>query len=349
MTTTNNDLIEQPSTNLPPAFGGELPRSLVKLRPIISNAFESWLNRTESEATREAYRNDVKQFLSFHGIDPSQIEQMTRMVPDDVTSWRDHLLRCGGRPTKNGEPMPASNATVARKITALRSFFSFLQVGGYRGGNPAHPNFVKAPSVPDEGLTPAIHPKLLRQLLDQPDPELPVGIRDRAILAMFAYMALRVDELHHVNVGNIARDGDHTVVRIKGKGNETRKGVLPPVAATAVNAWISLAEIEQDRRGPLFRPVQSNRGQGRDGFKRDRYAVRSIQELIKKYCRQVGIDDSVSVHSLRVTAATEADKAGVPLISIQKWLGHKDPRTTLRYIRGHENLDESPAYMVRYS
>lgn len=76
--------------------------------------------------------------------------------------------------------------------------------------------------------------------------------------------------------------------------------------------------------------------------------VRSIQRLVKKYFQAVGIDEEVSVHSLRVTAATEADRAGIPLIDIQHWLGHKDPRTTLRYIRGTENLDRSPAYTIRY-
>ena len=101
---------------------------------------------------------------------------------------------------------PAQNATVSRKITSLRSFFSFLQSYGYRGANPAHPDFVKAPKVADKGLTVAIAPKLVANLLEAPDPDTPVGIRDRAILTMFAYMALRVDELHHVNVGNIARD-----------------------------------------------------------------------------------------------------------------------------------------------
>ena len=344
---TESELI--PATDhLPPAFGGQLPKSLVKLRPVIESAFEAWLKRTESEATRIAYRNDVRQFLSFHGLNPTHIEQMTRMLPDDVTSWRDHLLAEGGRRDEHGKSTPASNSTVARKITALRSFFSFLQVGGYRGANPAHPNFVKAPSVPDEGLTPAVHPKQLRQLLEEPTEDTPTGIRDRAILSMFAYMALRVDELHHINVGNITRDGEHTVVRIKGKGNETRKGVIPPVAASNVNAWIQLADIERDRSGPLFRPGKSSRGQGKDGFRRERLAVRTIQESIKKYCARVGIDEAVSVHSLRVTAATEADKAGVPLIAIQKWLGHKDPRTTLRYIRGHEDLDKSPAYVLQY-
>jgi len=129
-----------PATDhLPPAFGGQLPKSLIELRPIVENAFEAWLKRTESKATRVVYRNDVMQFLEFHGIDTEQLEQMTRMVPDDVTSWRDHLLAFGGRKDKDGNATPAPNSTVARKITAIRSFFSFLQVGGHRGGNPAHP------------------------------------------------------------------------------------------------------------------------------------------------------------------------------------------------------------------
>ena len=161
-------------------------------------------------------------------------------------------------------------------------------------------------------------------------------------------MALRVEELHHINVNNIIRDGEHTAIRIKGKGNEERRGVLPAIAAAAVNDWIAVANISEDRRGPLFRPSASRRGLGRDGFKRQRLSIRPIQRMIKRYCKEVGIDLAVSVHSLRVTAATEADRAGIRLIDIQHWLGHKDPRTTLRYIRGSESLDRSPAYVIRY-
>jgi integrase len=131
------------------------------------------------------------------------------------------------------------------------------------------------------------------------------------------------------------------------KGNELRRGVIPPIAAAAVNQWIDDAELRKDRSGPLFRPGQSARGGGSDGFKRKRLTIRAIQLLVKKYCVAVGIDEEVSVHSLRVTAATEADRAGIRLIDIQHWLGHKDLRTTLRYIRGNENLDRSPAYTIR--
>lgn len=48
----------------PPAFGGSLPENLIELRPVIENAFQGWLNKTESKATRPAYRNVVIQFLA---------------------------------------------------------------------------------------------------------------------------------------------------------------------------------------------------------------------------------------------------------------------------------------------
>ncbi len=87
------------------------------------------------------------------------------------------------------------------------------------------------------------------------------------MLAVLAYMAVRVDELHQMNVGNIVRDGEHTIIRIKGKGNTTRKGVVPPSAARAVNDWVETADISQDRSGPLFRPTVTARGKGQDGFR----------------------------------------------------------------------------------
>lgn len=347
---TDNQLVTV--DQLPPVFGGSRPQSLAKLRPIIESAFEAWLKKTKSEKTRTAYKNDVEQFLGFHGLNPSHIEQMTRMVPDDVSSWRDHLKEAGGRPDEQGIPMPATDATVARKMTAIRSFFSYLQRAGYRGGNPAHPDFVDAPSMPNVGLTPEIPPSQVIKLLDAPETEdeegnlLPLGIRDRAWLSLLVYMGLRVEELHSINVGNIKRDGEHLVIHVKGKGDTIRKGVVPPVAATILYRWIDLIQIREDRSGPLFRPGKSARGLGHDGFKRERMTVRNIQKRMKQYCQDVGIDYAVTVHSTRVTAATEADRAGISLKDIQLWLGHKDPRTTERYIRTGADLDRSPAYAL---
>ncbi len=165
---------------------------------------------------------------------------------------------------------------------------------------------------------------------------------------MLAFMAPRVSEIASLDVGHIKRDGEHFTVEFKGKGNKPRRGVIPPLAATPLNAWMDLADIRQDRSGPLFRPSLSARGMGYDGFKRKRVSHLLIQKAVKKYAARVGLDIAVTVHSLRVTATTEGDKAGASILELQKWLGHADPRTTIGYIRSQQNLDKSPAYIIRY-
>lgn len=88
-----------------------------------------------------------------------------------------------------------ANATIRRKMTALRSLFSYLQVYGYVGANPAHGKFVSAPAVPRDGKTVGLFPKECRRLLQAPGPSTPEGIRDRALLGILAYSACRVGEL----------------------------------------------------------------------------------------------------------------------------------------------------------
>ena len=344
----STDLVPSIATTVAPVFGGQLPKSLPELRPWIEQAKQAWLKRTESERTRIAYGTDLDQFLEFLGLNPQHVEHLTRVVPDDVTSWRDHLLQFGGKPDKDGTPQPASNATVGRKITALRCFFAFLQRGGYRGGNPAHPDFCKTPSVPTDGKTVAISTKECALLLQEPGSETPLEVRDTAILHMLAFLAPRVGELAALKVGDIKRDGEHMIVEWMGKGMKPRRGVVPPLAATPLNAWLDAAGIRDQRISPLFRPGQTPRGMGKDGFKSKALAVNSIQSLVRKYAARVGLDIAVTVHSLRVTATTEGDKAGASILELQKYLGHADPRTTIGYIRSQQNLDKSPAYIIRY-
>jgi integrase/recombinase XerD len=54
------------------------------------------------------------------------------------------------------------------------------------------------------------------------------------------------------------------------------------------------------------------------------------------------------VHSLRVTALTTARERGSDIIDLRQFVGHADPRTTLTYIRNHDRLSQSPAYVLKY-
>src|SRR5262249_61717437 len=101
---------------------------------------------------------------------------------EQVSRWRDALAEAG-----------LTNSTIRRKLTTLRSLFSYLQTYGYTGANPAHGKFVKAPAVPRDGKTVCLSPHDCRSLLEAPQvkdrqgPPHSGGVRGPAVLALFVY------------------------------------------------------------------------------------------------------------------------------------------------------------------
>jgi integrase/recombinase XerD len=320
-----------------PAFTGPASLQSASLRDAVTKAIAAWLLRTPSAKTRTNYRRDLDQFLKFAGIERARSEQLLNTRPEDIAAWRELLQDQG-----------LANSTVARKLTVLRSLFSYLQVYGYTGANPAHSKFVATPPVPRDGKTVALSPRDCRRLLDVPDPTTPVGLRDRAILATLAYSACRVGELVRLRVEDFKTSGEHRVLALYGKGGKERTVPLHVEAVERLKAWIEAAAIVADRSGPLFRPPLTSRGRGRDGFAARLLTVRAIEYMVEKYARRLGLDPAVTVHSLRVTALSTARERGADVVDLQDFAGHSDPRTTLTYIRSRDRLSKSPAYVLKY-
>jgi integrase/recombinase XerD len=296
-----------------------------------------WLTRSPSPETRAAYARELRQFLSFLNMEGDELDALTLIRPHHVASWRDHLRARG-----------LSAAAIVRKITVLRSLFSYLQTFGYTGANPAHSDFVDVPPVPRDGKTVGLAPEECRRLLDGPDRETPEGKRDRALFAVLAYTGCRVGELTRLRVADYKTTGGHRVLEIRGKGGKERRVPLHPEAVERMEDWLDAAAIREDEQGALFRPTKTARGQGRDGFQPRAMSRRGVQMLVERYVRKLSLDPAVTVHSFRVTALTTARERGSDIIDLQDFAGHSDPRTTLSYIRSRDRLSKSPAYVLRY-
>ena len=300
MRSKNEQRPETFESDLPSLGGGaptlwRIPDASARLRQVLTEAYNGWLQRTPSDHTRVSYRRDFEQFLSFSGMNIECLEEVVNIRPTHVAAWRDEMKRrC------------YSNATIRRKMTTLRAFFSYLQVYGYVGANPAHGKFVKAPAVPRDGKTVGLSALACRQLLDAPTKESPVGVRDRAILAVLAYSACRVGELVMLKVEDYRTNGEHRVLSIYGKGGKERLVPLHLEAVERLNEWTDVSGIGEDRSGALFRPAATARGSGHDGFRRSQLTTRAVGNLVKKYASHLGLDAAVTVHSLRVTALTTA-------------------------------------------
>jgi integrase/recombinase XerD len=346
-----------PSAEPIPAFtGGHIAGNA---RDAITRAVSAWLLRTPSPHTRKAYDHDLRQFLAAAGIAAGAYEHLPSVRPEHVAAWRESL-----------SASKQTNSTIRRKLTALRSLFSYLQTYGYSGANPAHGKFVAAPAVPRDGKTVGLSPHDCRRLLDAPkvkqpmepkrrkrqDTEavppvellLPVGIRDRAMLAVLAYSGCRVGELVRLTVRDYKQSGEHRILNITGKGGKERTTPLHLEAVERLAEWLAVAGIRDNPAGPLFPAAKSPRGMGRDGFASEPMSTRAVEKLIGRYVEVLGLDPSVTVHSLRVTALTTARERGSDIIDLQDFAGHADPRTTLTYIRTRDRLSQSPAYVLKY-
>ena len=303
----------------------------------MAEACHAWLTKSPSKDTRTNYAHDLRQFLAFVGFPADRPELLATIRPQHVAEWRDHLTQKG-----------LTNSSIRRKMTVLRSLFSYLQSYGYVGKNPAHSDFVSAPPVPRDGKTVALTPQDCRRLLNAPPEDAALGVRDRALLSILAYTGIRVGELTRLKVGSYKQNGVHRILEVHGKGGKERRVALHPEAAERLEAWLAIDNIREDLPAPLFRPTKATWGRERQTFLPRPMTRRAVQKLVEGYVRRLKLDPNVTVHSLRVTALTTAREAGSDIIDLQDFAGHADPRTTLTYIRNRDRLSKSPAYVLNY-
>lgn len=158
-----------------------VPASTDALEPI--QPIAPFIQAKRSPKTRWAYRLDLELFINEVGFqNPLELLQTK---PEQVAAYRDKLIEEGQSP-----------ATIARKLSTLRTFFSYcIKRGWLNGTNPADAQLVKVPFVSQEITTNGLELKEARLLLDSPKQEFLKGKRDRAILALMRYHGFRREVL----------------------------------------------------------------------------------------------------------------------------------------------------------
>jgi integrase/recombinase XerC len=267
------------------------------------------LNRNASAHTADAYESDVTQFLDF----ASQDLDKANLEPGDlqlgsIRAFMAELYRQGH-----------ARASMARKLSALRSFGRYLRREGWIDSDPAS----LAASPKRERKIPA-HLSIdeMERLLEMPDVSDPLGCRDRAILELFYASGLRLSELVGLDVEDVNLRA--RMVRVMGKG--ARERLVPFNSATekSLRAWLGQRAVLRagHRRGsePIFLNFRGNRLTGR-----------SVQRLVARYVAACSTRFGISPHALRHSFATHLLQRGADLRAIQELLGHVQLSTTQRY------------------
>ena len=322
--------------------------------PIIQS-FADYLTheRRFSPYTARCYGADLRQFVEYlsdeYGIEPDAASEQKAMaqaqarvgeplpVEDNVAGSINprtltELICEGSADTIRsflaylGEK-EYSAATLARKIATLRSFYKWADRRRLVASNPM--TLIRTPRQ-NKRLPKAITVEQVERLLAAPDQNDVLGRRDRGMLETLYSTGIRVSELVGLDIADLDAKGESLFVR--GKGKKERIVPLGSHALAAIASYIE-AVVADARFGPKWRQCVEEGGHGPLFLNKHgtRLSSRSVRRKLDKYLRSVGLDPSISPHTLRHSFATHLLDNGADLRSVQELLGHQSLSTTQVY------------------
>ena len=181
--------------------------------------------------------------------------------------------------------------------------------------------------------------------MEAPSPQTLKGKRDRAILAVLLYHALRRAELCGLKVKDYAERRGIKHLRVHGKGGRIRYVPVHPRAIRLLEEYLDRAGHRDQAEGALFRPLRADSHTPTRGL-----SPGSVyRNVVMHYARRLGIFmELLGPHVLRATAATNALDHGADIAKVQEWLGHSNISTTRLYDKRKTRPEDSPTFKVEY-
>ena len=272
--------------------------------------FNKYINYLEAERNASHYtvRNYTHDLLDFFEF--LKIKGIGSLNEVDKHTLRDYLSRL----MEQG----LVKASIARKLSAIRSFYRYLLQEEIISTSPVATTF--SPKL-DKRLPSFLTIEQMERLLEAPDLSTPQGQRDRALLELLYASGLRVSELVSLNLEQVKLDSRE--IRVWGKGSKERMVLMGKPAAEALSAYLN-----QGRTKLLGKKRSSALFLNRYG---ERLPERRVQRILKKYGNIAGIDKGVHPHMLRHTFATHLLDGGADLRVVQELLGHANLSSTQIY------------------
>ena len=277
-----------------------MPKDIKKDHLIESFLDSLYIEKGLSQNTVQSYKNDITSFAFW--VDESINLPLVRISKIDINKYISQLF-------KNG----LKSSSVNRKISTIKSFFIFLLKKKHILVSPVE----DIEMIKQEKYLPiSMSEKEVELLLESPNLDSFIGIRDRAMIEMLYATGMRVSELINLKITDI--DHNRLVVKVMGKGSKERLIPYGEVASDYLNVY--LKNRKEINSNEIF---LSNRGK--------KITRSAFWNRIKLYLKKENLKESISPHTLRHAFATHLLNRGADLRSVQILLGHSDLSTTQIY------------------
>ncbi|MFM0649846.1 tyrosine-type recombinase/integrase [Paraburkholderia bryophila] len=280
---------------------------------------EFFASNIRNPNTRRAYAHAVSDFLTW--CVHAGVVSITAVQPLHVAAWIELQTQTLSAPT------------VKQHLAAIRHLFDWLVTGQIVPHNPAAS--VRGPShTAKKGKTPVLDATETRQLLDSIDVTTPIGLRDRALIALMVFSFARVGAALAMRVDDVYVQHRRLWVRLREKGGKRHEMPCHHTLEAYLHAYLDGTGIGDDPKGPLFRTIR--RGTGQLGTTPLPQA--NAYAMVRRRAIAAGIGTGIGNHTFRATGITAYLKNGGTLESAAVMANHASTRTTQLYDRRHDDI-----------
>lgn len=264
------------------------------------------LERNLSDNSIQAYKTDIEKLIDY--LESINIDDPEKINYKNLIDF-----------FTNQNNLEITSSTTARYLSSVKGFCKYLFNSNYITKNPTE----KLSSTKISRKLPVVLSfNEVEKILESPDCEKPLGLRDKAILEMFYSSGLRVSELINLKVNDLFFNDE--VIRVTGKGDKQR---IVPVGSSAIK-WNSeyLLKVR-----PLLEKKEKSKNivfLNKRGTKLSRMG---LWKIVAKYTEEAGVEKEVHPHTFRHSFATHLLEGGADLRAVQEMLGHADISTTQIY------------------